>query len=97
MQAVINSQAMLVFDFDISAARDHYAEHGWVHIPGGVSADFLAELTRFVHESLEANYIAGRASAGPRSRRSTRSRRPSTSRGTCSTSSPRSPASTATA
>lgn len=55
---------MRVFDFDTSAARDQYESNGWIHIPGGVGQEFLAELTAFVNEQFDAHHVAGRGVGG---------------------------------
>jgi len=55
---------MRVFDFDMAAARDHYEEHNWVYIPGGVGDEFLRELSSFVHDEFDAHHVAGRGVGG---------------------------------
>lgn len=48
---------MRVFDFDIAAARDRYTEQGWVHIPSGMSQEFLGHLRSFVRADMEARKL----------------------------------------
>jgi hypothetical protein len=55
---------MKIFSFDPADHRDHYAEHGWVHIRGGVDPDFLDVLRRFAHDSFRSHVVEGRAIAG---------------------------------
>jgi hypothetical protein len=55
---------MKIFSFDPADHRDHYAEHGWVHIEGGVSPDFLSSLQAFAEENFGAHEVEGKAIAG---------------------------------
>lgn len=55
---------MNIFDFDPADYRGHYAEHGWVHIPGGISSDFLGELRDFVERSFGSHKVEGTAIGG---------------------------------
>lgn len=55
---------MKIFSFDPAEHRDHYAKHGWVHIEGGVSAEFLEALQSFADESFGAHEVEGKAIAG---------------------------------
>lgn len=55
---------MRVFDFDPADHSPHYREHGWVHIPGGVSSEFLAVLQEFTARRFESHRVEGKAIAG---------------------------------
>ncbi len=55
---------MRIFDFDAGQYRQQYADQGWIHAPTGVGADFLAELSAFVHEQFAAHQVEGRGVHG---------------------------------
>lgn len=55
---------MRIFDFDSEQYRQQYADQGWIHVPGGVGGDFLAELTSFVRERFAAHQVKGRGVHG---------------------------------
>lgn len=55
---------MQIFDFDPADHRDHYVEHGWVHIPQGISPGFMEELRSFVTRSLGDHHVEGTAIGG---------------------------------
>jgi hypothetical protein len=55
---------MRIFDFDVEQYREQYAEQGWIHVPQGVGAEFLAELTAFVQEQFAAHQVKGRGVHG---------------------------------
>jgi hypothetical protein len=55
---------MKIFSFDPADHRDHYAEHGWVHIQGGIDPEFLQALRGFAQGSLGSHVVEGRAIAG---------------------------------
>jgi hypothetical protein len=40
-----------VFDFDSAEYRERYREQGWIHVPGGVDPEFLAEITSYTQRS----------------------------------------------
>lgn len=48
---------MRIFDFDMTEARRTYAEQGWVHIAGGMDAEFLAHLRDFVATDMAARKL----------------------------------------
>ncbi len=50
---------MNVFAFDPNEYRDHYLEHGFVHIKNGIAPEFLELLRSFAAESLEATQLEG--------------------------------------
>jgi hypothetical protein len=53
-----------IFAFDPADYRDTYATEGWVHIPQGISSDFLAALREFVERSLREHHVEGTSIAG---------------------------------
>jgi hypothetical protein len=53
-----------IFAFDPADYRDVYARDGWVHIPNGISPDFLAALREFVERSLREHHVEGTSIAG---------------------------------
>jgi hypothetical protein len=53
---------MKVFDFDPADHREHYAEHGWVHVPGGADPEFLELLRQRGRREAEA--LSGRGIGG---------------------------------
>jgi hypothetical protein len=55
---------MNIFSFDPADHRDHYAEHGWVHVRGGIDARFLEELRDFAQRSFTDHVVEGRAIGG---------------------------------
>jgi len=52
-----NSRAMRIFDFDVAAAREHYAHQGWVHISSGIHGDFFDDLQRSVSRHLDTSKL----------------------------------------
>jgi hypothetical protein len=48
---------MKIFAFDPSDYQQQFAEHGFVHIPGGIDAEFLEALREFRRRSLETNKL----------------------------------------
>jgi hypothetical protein len=55
---------MKIFAFDPAEHRDHYAEHGWVHIRDGIDPEFFEVLRRFTDESFGSHKVEGRAIGG---------------------------------
>jgi hypothetical protein len=55
---------MNIFAFEPSEYRDRYRRDGWVHIPGGMTPEFLAYLQEFAHRSLEATRLEAFAIKG---------------------------------
>lgn len=55
---------MQVFDFDVSAARSQFADQGWVHLPGALTDEFFADLTRATESYLQNQKLAQHAIAG---------------------------------
>jgi len=55
---------MRIFAFDPADHAEHFAEHGWAYVPGGLTAEFLTELRRFVGESRGGHRLEGAAIAG---------------------------------
>jgi hypothetical protein len=53
-----------IFVFDPADYRDVYAREGWVHIPKGISPEFLAALREFVERSLREHHVEGTSIAG---------------------------------
>ncbi|MGH2952432.1 MAG: hypothetical protein ACRDK9_00220 [Solirubrobacterales bacterium] len=50
---------MKVFDFDPAEYRKLYAEQEWIHIPSGVTPEFLEAMREFVARSLGDHKVAG--------------------------------------
>lgn len=48
---------MNIFSFDPSEYREAFSRDGWVHIPGGMTPEFLAYLQDFAEQSLEATRL----------------------------------------
>jgi hypothetical protein len=48
---------MNIFSFDPSDYRDTFTRDGWVHIPGGMTSEFLSYLQAFADRSLEATRL----------------------------------------
>jgi hypothetical protein len=48
---------MQIFDFDIATARRTYAEQGWIHIPSGMSPDFLDAVKAFVQARMNVSKL----------------------------------------
>jgi len=46
-----------MFDFDANKYADAFAEHGYVHIPGGLPVDFHARLVKYVEDSFGQKYL----------------------------------------
>jgi hypothetical protein len=46
-----------MFNFNAGNYTDAFAEHGYVHIPGGLSEDFHARLVKYVEDSFEQKYL----------------------------------------
>jgi hypothetical protein len=48
---------MKIFAFDPDEYRDHYREHEWVHVKGGIAPEFLEFIREQAHEQLEAHRL----------------------------------------
>jgi hypothetical protein len=46
-----------MFDFDPHSYADVFAEHGYVHIPGGLPEDFHARLVKYVEDSFDKKHL----------------------------------------
>jgi len=46
-----------MFDFDANEYADAFAEHGYVHIPEGLPADFHARLVKYVEDSFDKKHL----------------------------------------
>jgi hypothetical protein len=46
-----------MFDFDAHSYIDEFAEHGYVHIPGGLPEDFHARLVKYVEDSFDKKHL----------------------------------------
>jgi hypothetical protein len=55
---------MKIFDFDPADYREQYEKHGWVHIPGGIDAEFLAYLQDFTAKRFQEQHVEGKAIGG---------------------------------
>lgn len=55
---------MQVFAFDPADHRDTFERQGWVHIPGGVTPEFLEAVRTFVRGSFDDTRLASRAVPG---------------------------------
>jgi hypothetical protein len=55
---------MRIFDFDPAEYRDAYRHRGWVHVPGGISPEFLSYLEDFSTRRFAEQHIEGRAIGG---------------------------------
>ena len=55
---------MKIFSFDPADYRDTYDKHGWVHIPGGIDAEFLAYLQDFTAKRFREQHVEGKAIGG---------------------------------
>ena len=55
---------MQVFDFDVSAARERFAERGWVHLTAALTGEFLADLNQASDRYLRTAKLAQHAIAG---------------------------------
>jgi hypothetical protein len=53
-----------IFAFDPTEFRETFERQGWVHIPGGISPDFLAGVQRFIADSFDDARIAARSMPG---------------------------------
>ena len=58
---------MKIFSFDPADHRDHYAEHGWVHIPGGIDPEFFRFLEDYAEREFAAKEVEGRGIGGRKS------------------------------
>ena len=58
---------MNVFSFNPAEYRQHYREHGWIHVPDGIDPDFLEELRDFARRSFSDHVVTGKAIAGAKS------------------------------
>lgn len=54
---------MKLFQFDVDRARDDFARQGWVHVPGGVTPEFLAHARARIRQALDADvdHVGGNA------------------------------------
>ncbi len=55
---------MKVFGFDPASYAQTYREQEWVHIPGGIDAEFFAELRKFAEREFSEHVVTGRAIGG---------------------------------
>ncbi len=55
---------MNVFNFNPADYRQHYREHGWIHVRNGLDPQFFEELTSFVRRSFTDRVVTGKAIAG---------------------------------
>ena len=55
---------MKVFDFDPSQLREQYEEQGWLHIPSGLTPEFLEYAQQHVAQATAADPLAGEAIRG---------------------------------
>ena len=55
---------MRLFNFDPGEYRAAYAENDWVHIPNGVTPEFLEAMREFVTRSLTDNKVEGAGIGG---------------------------------
>lgn len=55
---------MRIFDFDPVALAAKYREQGYVHIPNGVTPEFLAAMKQFVDQSFSSHQVQGTAIGG---------------------------------
>jgi hypothetical protein len=46
-----------MFDFDAHSYIDEFAEHGYVHIPGGLPEDFHSRLVKYVEDSFDKKHL----------------------------------------
>jgi len=46
-----------MFTFKANRYTDAFAEHGYVHIPGGLSEEFHAQLVKYVQDSFEQKHL----------------------------------------
>src|SRR4051794_34436029 len=53
-----------IFAFEPSEFRQTFERQGWVHIPGGITPEFLDIVRRFIAESFDDTRIASRAIPG---------------------------------
>lgn len=58
---------MNVFSFDPAEHREHYREHGWIHVRQGIDAAFLQELRDFARRSFSEHVVTGKAITGAKS------------------------------
>lgn len=57
---------MKIFDFDWAANREIFQQQGWVHVKGGLDADFYEFVRRHVAEVSKADLVTGRGIKGER-------------------------------
>ena len=55
---------MNVFSFDPADYRQHYRDHGWIHVRQGMDAHFLEELRGFACRPVTEHAVTGKAIAG---------------------------------
>jgi hypothetical protein len=53
-----------IFAFDPAEYRETFREQGWVHIPGGITPEFLDLLRRYTHDELQAHVLGDFAIKG---------------------------------
>lgn len=55
---------MKIFDFDAAELRETYRGQGWIHVPGGATAEFCEYVSSFAKECAQGGSLSGKGIRG---------------------------------